>query len=358
MQRFAWVGSLLFLFGCSSSSTTITDGGGDVVMMPDAGVDAWFDPDSTPWPDQPCPGIKPSAEEQAARIQALKDVIHQGILMKQSAPVENLFDTNVDWHSSVHAHWALLQMARLTNDQATETFLQGRLTDAALDAERMYLSNNAMFEIPYGQSWLLMLLDELSKHRQSSSITQLRQDTEARIFNFLDTNSFPEGKVTILGDHYSWLFSYLLTTMSHPITANAAQHLYSLRQSKIEPARVKIPNMMPGDTDFLYIPAVLAVTDREDLTITMYPDYPVDDPYPFESPIDLSNAHTAGQAMCRIWPFAIESQMGDQAACSRYFTRMKEMFNRPDQWKNDYQSVSHWVPQFMWLGMWLEQGRP
>jgi len=87
-------------------------------------------------------------------------------------------------------------------------------------------------------------------------------------------------------------------------------------------------------------------------------DYPVDDPDPFQSPITASNAHTAGRAMVRIWPFAIEAQMGDPAACARFQTRLSEMFARPDQWRDDFATVAHWVPQFMWMGMWLDRGRP
>lgn len=327
---------------------TPRDGGGDA------------QPDAQPDVVDPCAPSRPSAQEVSARVQALKDVIKAGILTTDPMAVSKLFNSNVDWHSSVHAHWALLQLARLTSDRALEDFLAARLTDAALDAERQQLASSmyANFEIPYGQSWLLMMLTELAKHRSSPVISALHQETEQRVFAFLDARPFPEGKYTILGDHSSWLFSYLMIMMSDTVAPDARAHLAQLRAAKVEPARDKIPSMMAGSYDFLYIPAILAVLDRVDPNVTTFPDYPVDALYPLMSPIDLSNAHTAGQAMTRVWPFAIESRVPDAAACERYYGRMTEMFMRTDQWKDNFQNVSHWVPQFMWMGMWLERGRP
>jgi hypothetical protein len=69
------------------------------------------------------------------------------------------------------------------------------------------------------------------------------------------------------------------------------------------------------------------------------------------------NAHAAGAAVVSIWPHAVESARNVKA-CSRYHARLNEMFSRMDQWADSFDHVSHWVPQFMWLAMWLEAGRP
>jgi hypothetical protein len=34
------------------------------------------------------------------------------------------------------------------------------------------------------------------------------------------------------------------------------------------------------------------------------------------------------------------------------------MFSRTDHWADSFDHVAHWVPQFMWMGMWLAAGRP
>jgi len=252
---------LLSLLACSSALPISQDGAPDVRDAAFACEASDLDGSASPWPDQPCPCSIPSPSDDDARIAALKTAIKTAMLMPQAKPFSPLFNGNVDWHSSVHAHWALLTLARVTNDPALEDFMQARLTDAALANEQSLLNNpmNSQSEIPYGQSWLLLLLAEQAKRpsRNTASLKQFRLDTEARIFLFLDNQPFPElTNNNFLGDHYSWLFSYLLTEMSAPITANATQHLAMLRAKKIEPARQYIPNMIPGPTDFLYIPAV------------------------------------------------------------------------------------------------------
>ena len=36
----------------------------------------------------------------------------------------------------------------------------------------------------------------------------------------------------------------------------------------------------------------------------------------------------------------------------------REILARPDLWEEDFQVVTHWVPQFLWFGIWLADGRP
>ncbi|MGD1895441.1 MAG: DUF2891 family protein [Phormidesmis sp.] len=99
-----------------------------------------------------------------------------------------VFTGSFDWHSSVHAHWALLSMARLTNDVPLQKKLLSRLTPKNLEAERTFLNNaeNAEFEMPYGRAWLLLMLSELSKHEENNSllIKSFRKDLEQQLTRF------------------------------------------------------------------------------------------------------------------------------------------------------------------------------
>ena len=287
------------------------------------------------------------------QIEALKSVILEAIeITTPHAPSisTQVFTGCYDWHSSVHAHWALLSMARLTSDDKLRAKVLARLSSSVLAHERGLLSDpsNAKFEIPYGQAWLLLLLKEMTRGKVSmidGSVSTLRQETEARLLDWLESSPFPDGKPEqpFRGDHPSWIFAYWLFLLTDP-SPEILERLKKLRVQKIDPVRAQIRKAVSTPRDFLFIPAILALVEQS----VGYEEGP---PVAFYSPLDKANAHTAGAAMVRIWPYALRDR-------TLFKSRLAEMFDRPDQWKDDFELVSHWVPQFMWMGMWLAAGRP
>ncbi len=72
-----------------------------------------------------------------------------------------------DWHSSVHGHWLLARLARLSPDAefalAARAALERSLSAANIEQEVEYLAGDGRvsFERPYGLAWLLQLAAEL-----------------------------------------------------------------------------------------------------------------------------------------------------------------------------------------------------
>lgn len=73
----------------------------------------------------------------------------------------------LDWHSSVHGHWMLVRLLRLSPDlteaSRIRAALKENLTAANIQAEVFYLTqaNRQSFERTYGWAWLLKLAEEL-----------------------------------------------------------------------------------------------------------------------------------------------------------------------------------------------------
>jgi hypothetical protein len=330
---------------------------------------------TSPWPDRPCPGAAPTPQVVSARRVKLRNVIWHGIRAtsphEQHPPgdpksVAGVFDGEYDWHSAVHGHWALLSMARVTRQTALETKLRQRLTDAALRRERTRLAMNPAFEMPYGRAWLLLLLSELSRQSWAPpAVAPLRRDTELALLAWLRATPYPEGSknpgsLGFLATHDSWLFAYLLFVLSRSPSTKTQNDLARLRRTILEPQRTKLAKVVHAATDFLFLPAIQAVIDRVDpASPRLIPVYPLA-PSPVLAcpPLNGTTAHSAGAAVVHLWPYAIQTRANKAAACSRYHTRMAEMFSRTDQWAQPFDLVSHWVPQFLWMAMWLEAGRP
>ena len=41
-----------------------------------------------------------------------------------------------------------------------------------------------------------------------------------------------------------------------------------------------------------------------------------------------------------------------------FHERMYALLERRDLWAEDFRSVTHWIPQYLWFALWLADGRP
>jgi hypothetical protein len=86
-----------------------------------------------------------------------------------------------DWHSAVHAHWAMARVAHLFPDSRFATpcreALERSLTREGIEGELSYLrvSDRRAFELPYGMAWLLTVDAELLEwpHPSASALREL-----------------------------------------------------------------------------------------------------------------------------------------------------------------------------------------
>ncbi len=266
-----------------------------------------------------------------------------------------------DWHSAVHGHWALISIARVMGNTDLQQRIVSRLDDATLRAEADFLQTDPTFEVPYGRAWFLLLLREL-KHIQPGSRVRGEAEDEAQRFllDWLEQSPYPESSSGFSAAHSSWLFTYMLFLMSRPSARAVIDRLAALRESKIEPNRRQLWEVQHSSWDFMYLPAVQAVVDRLDPGDRV----PIE-PYPLEqsaslctSPVDRSTAHSAGAAAVHLWPLAMESHRGNLAARSAFHARFDQIFARTDLWAGPFEHVSHWVPQFLWMAIWLEIEQP
>ena len=288
-------------------------------------------------------------------IQQLRPVIESALVQTQPHCGRGvggglIFTGNYDWHSSVHAHWVLLSMARVSEDNALRDAMLARLSPANLAAEHQFLARDVEFELPYGRAWLALLLSELAKHPHGySELPQLRNLIETQVIEWLERTPFEAdapvatGTNIACGSHQSWLFAYLLLQLAAP-RAPVQTRLDALF-ARIEAARPRIARTKPSDYDFLYLPAVLQVIEatRRGYAATAY-NHATRARW---QTLDLSNCHTAGANVTRLWPRAFEG---------KFSRSLNNVWKRSEQWRDDFHLVSHWVPQFIWLGCMLERG--
>lgn len=320
----------------------------------------------------------------AVFVGELKAVMVDGILTTHASPhPTTVFDGSYDWHSCVHAHWALLSLAHRSHDRALEDWLLARLTPATLQtlADMLAQPRYAEFELPYGQAWLLLLLGELATSQPSASMAsallRLRAETEARLLRWLRTTPFPEEVVPatdpegmaegLRADHGSWLFALCLLKLSCSLTPRRCPALDAavteLVAARLTPAvRQAILAYAHGPRDFVFLPAALALLlaelGEDDAAASPSITLP-----PWPAPIRDANAHAAGAAVMRLWPYARRAAAGDEAARTRMMQGLRELDASAAgraMWAGDFDTVGHWVPQFVWmifcLAGWVARG--
>jgi hypothetical protein len=104
-----------------------------------------------------------------------------------------------DWHSSVHGHWLLARLARLSPDAPfaanARAALAESITPANIAQEVAYLNRagQASFERPYGLAWLLQLTGELRETNDPlyATIKPLEGAAVERLKTWLPKLSYP-----------------------------------------------------------------------------------------------------------------------------------------------------------------------
>ena len=282
-----------------------------------------------------------------------------------------LFIGSYDWHSNVIAHWSLLTIARLTEDEDLAQEVAARLDGDALFAERALLAeldHDRRLTFPYDHAWLLMLLRELDHHAPLADlggIDEFRLECEARVLDWLERTELPdmpsrgERPARYCGFYRSWLFAFLLTSWSEPLEDGSRTRLHALREERLDPHRNAILAQQDiHPFDFLYVPAVLALIERT-LPGAEEPSlYPLQEFPALPDSVKLSDVHVVGTEISRIWPYALDSRQDAPGTRAAFQSRMEEILERTDLWSDDFTVVSHWVPQYVWITFWLALGRP
>jgi hypothetical protein len=229
------------------------------------------------------------------------------------------FGGSYDWHSCVHAHWALLSIAQVTHDRRLERWVRVRLTPRALERERRFLRTNPSFERPYGRAWLTLLLHELGGARA------FEREVRADVLGWLSCSPFPELGRVCRADHHSWLFAYFLLRQGIPDDPKLDRLRPKLRNGA--PAALR---RRPIGWDFLHLPSLLALLGEA--PVPRAPVRPV-------KHVTRRNGHACGRTAQRLWPLSGR----------RYESGLRRVLARTDHWRDDFLHVAHWVPQFLWM---------
>jgi outer membrane protein OmpA-like peptidoglycan-associated protein len=272
-----------------------------------------------------------------------------------------MFSGNFDYHSAVHAHWALLNLYRTSADNAGSARTLTRVAEANIDSEWRFLQQpaNVAFERPYGRAWFVLLLSELAAApgRNLAPAQTRREHAERQLLEWLEQNTARAADNGTIGQHGSWLFALLLLVMATPVLPGAGPRIDALYASVVGPARARWRTRVSLASDFLNVPAIIDTLDLlrgrpAQVTATTIAASRI---------ATVAGGHAVGEEMTRLWPVAILART-DPAMCHLLRTRVGEWLQHPEHWEfgptlprspweTRFTDNSHWTPQFLWMAM-------
>ena len=261
-----------------------------------------------------------------------------------------VFHGCIDWHSSVHGNWALVEYTEATGDRRYVGLIKTAITSAGIKQEQTHLDADPSFEMPYGRAWFLRLAIDYQRVFHDDLLTPFADDLAQSLRKFYsDTPPNPESREY---QNASW-------AMINMLDYAAARHDEALAEFVRDQVRryfvhydqpcpiarenVEWPDFMGVCTNWGWLVGRVIPHDQYAQWINGFiPQNEVITP--ITNPL---NAHQNGLDFSRAWGFwGIYSESGDARFARAYLESFNAAYQRPEFWRGPYRMVGHWVAQF------------
>ncbi len=279
-----------------------------------------------------------------------------------------LFHGCYDWHSSVHAHWAVYR-ASLAGSGRVRTLARG--VDARITADEVAkvateLESDHSFENPYGRAWLLHLATEHAtwNQRQGTPSRRLRALGDRTAKTLLDDlTTFGPDRLSADYRSDAWALAQVLLygrATSQPAITDAATRLirstFAAQPVRWDEANDDDPSaFMSTYWSSVYVLA-LALPARELVELIPPQDIPDDALTPLPDPGVATDVHHLGVNWSRAWAIKALARRAKEAlgATDAQTQRLVRAYHahvhagreRHFRYRGNYYAYDHWVPQF------------
>ena len=261
-----------------------------------------------------------------------------------------LFGTHVDWHSSVHAHWALLRVAAITGDTSLRDFVVGRLRSADIAWEQAMLEQDEAVEMPYGRAWLLRLVIEYERATGDILMRAFGDSVARSLEVYLSGRSDRPGLPEY--GNLEWataaLCDYGQATGNEQLRESARAFGETLLDTGgafdwSKDLRTDVGFFSTAGNTALLIAAIASI----DRNYGYLNDRPTSTDDVLDVPPPRSSAHSVGLFFSRAWGLkAMYRLTGDDAFETAYSRHVETGLAELRRRASDFEGVGHWVPQF------------
>lgn len=264
----------------------------------------------------------------------------------------------IDWHSAVHATYALHVIHEHTGDASYLEAAEAKLTPAGLQAELdKVIAGEYPQEVPYGYAWFLTLARARERSTGATDLVPLASEISAQLRDYVLDRTPQQFAAGMWRDDYlnlSWAIVNLWQWGQ--FTGDAAlmaemEDLLLLPDVVTEHDQACPFEQEETDADDFFPPCLhraLALStmwpqaEASTWLLGWLPDAPV------LTPIEMpAAAHISGLNFSRAWGL-YASYRGTSLTGYRdlYLDHVMTHIEHPQYWAEDYDQYSHWVAQF------------
>lgn len=269
-----------------------------------------------------------------------------------------VFNGCIDWHSAVHATYALHAIFRHTGDVSYREAAEAKLTPAGLDAELTRVQQGLLpQEIPYGYAWFLTLARERELSTGETDLVPLATEIRDQLRVWLLARSEAQIDQGVLADDYanlSWAALNLWQWAQWTDDAELATVIEDFVDAQLlDPVLDTACSFAQEETDAddffppclhraRLLVSTLDTVARDTWLVAWLPLTPV--LTPIEKP---AGAHISGLNFSRAWGlWSLYQATTDPEYRDLYLDHMITHLNHPQYWAEDYNNYAHWVAQF------------
>lgn len=320
----------------------------------------------------------PIPEASDARWQAFLDQ-REAWLYALSEPILDCVDNQdtdhpafhgcIDWHSSVHATWALHALYRITGEPAYLAAADAVLDPEGVAGELEDLSQNDLpfVEVLYGRAWFLLLARERELATEGRAM-ELRPHAELaadQLEDFIAGLSQSGLASQAVADDYfnlSWALINLHRWAVHVGDAARVEWVEMLASEVLMPADCPLVDAVGFAEDFFppclhRAHGVLEILPPAQTEAWLADALPGPDEFPLMPLCEPAPAHVAGLNFSRAWGlWSLWTHSQDPRYRDLYVEHVWRHMAQPDYWAEDYWAHSHWIAQFGVQAIWLSYG--
>jgi hypothetical protein len=271
-----------------------------------------------------------------------------------------VFHGCIDWHSAVHGVWALTAYARMMGDTICNSLLEETLRPGKLAAERALLAAHPDFEMPYGRAWFLRLACEYGHYAGDTALQEELQSTAGEVLDSM--LAYYRGRIPDpwrgsyacdswalinMLDYAAWSGDTLAAaTVRVLVEAHFVDHGGGCTEAP------ENGHFMAVMTNWAWLVSkVLPRGEFDRWQREFFADAGL--PQPVASPV---NWHHHGLNFSRAWGLwalyaATAPSDAKEAYLNAYAAHFRATYDIPLLWRDSYQGVGHWVPQFGMLAL-------
>lgn len=257
-----------------------------------------------------------------------------------------IFHGCIDWHSAVHAHWALIRSYRFTRNHGYLQAVQSSFEGDGLQKEKKFLLERPDFEMPYGRAWFLKLACEYKVVTGKNDLDDISKLIALSLFEHVMSINFDPS----LHDYQNMSWALLNLYEYYKIIKDKEKLKYI--ENHVRQA-VNLHANLTDDFDSGYFFSnwgifsyLLSLIMDESEYKKWISSMNIEKEYlqPIKS---IKTNHELGTNFSRSWGFWKAFEIThENRYYNAYISSLTQGLSLHKIFSNDYNAYGHWVPQF------------